>query len=335
MKTAIISALVMVGAGALSCTPKNNTGANGGTSNSGLASVTINQPKIKEAMKPSMSEADKTKLYDSLVYQISIKSQKTADDKDDCDAGVVPTSFDSDILALDKGASDTVKVKKGCNYIVSMKYGVKSDDGKSIKTVMIQSADATDPGKLSKDELQKPKPTAIINLYVTAEGQPFWNISVIPTPPSDSDVSVLPSLAVKYVMKADKVSAVIGGTPSKFTGSTTLTPVNASAKEMSCGVMMSVEASETTATPSTMVTLLIADDMNKSIVTFPANSVAPIVVDGLVAKSPSGALSVVRSQTVFAVCASDAAAALAKLKTCLNIGQAGTSACETDSAIVK
>lgn len=333
MKVTVMTSLVLVGAGVLGCMPRKSDSINGGGS-SGLASVGINQPKLKESMKSSMSDAEKTKLYDSLVYQISVKAQKTTDNKDDCDAGVTATSFDSDILALDKAASDTVKVKKGCNYVVSMKYGTKSDDGKSIKVVLLQSWDDKDPSKLSKDDLQKAKPTAAVSLYVTKDGLAYWDISVIQTP-GDADVSVNPTLATKFSLKAEKMSAVpaAGG---KMNAAVTLTPVLVPSSDIFCGVMTRIEYAPSNASPSEYINLYYGgSDVSKSVVKFFANSPTPGAIDfsTLLQSSNISEQAVVRSQMVYAVCASDQPGALAKIKTCFSTPPAQNDACASENMI--
>ena len=339
MRVAVMTSLVLVGAGVLGCMPRKSQNGSGGSS-SGLASVTINQPKLKEAMKASVSDADKTKLYDSLVYQISIKGVKTADNKDDCDAGVTPTAFDSEILALDKGAGDTVKVKKGCNYIVSMKYGVKSDDGKSIKTIMLQSWDDKDPAKLGKDELQKAKPTATVNLYVTKDGLAYWDISVIQTP-GDSDVSVNPSLATKFTLKADKATAsfAAGG---KIAASASVTPVQIASKDVYCGFVMNLEYAPNTASPSENMKLYAGGNPAKSVIKFAAGAaIAPQALDfstQMALNLAPNDQSIARSEVVYAVCADDAAAALAKANACSGPSSpalTGTTPCDTENMIVQ
>lgn len=339
MKMVVITSLALVGAGVFGCMPRKSADGTSG-SNSGLSSVTINQPKLKEAMKASVSDADKAKIYDALVYQISIKAAKTADNKDDCDSGATASSFDSDILNLDKGASDTVKVKKGCNYVVSMKYGMKSADGKSISPVMLQSWDDKDPSKLSKEELTKAKPTATVNLYVTKDGQPYWDISVIQTP-GDSDVSIQPNLAVKsFALKVDKVNAYAEG--NKLNGLASLIPTPASTKDMFCGVVMVIEYGLAKTAPSQYVQAYLGNgDVTKSMVFVPANSTAAIAAETFVASNIQGDVSLLnaRSQTLYAVCSSDAASPITKLQGCFTAASpntvVATSACATENMIVK
>lgn len=334
MKITMISVMVLVGAGVLSCTPKKTAD---GTSNSGLSSVTINQPKLKEAMRATLSEADKTKVYSSLVYQISIKAAKV-DNKDDCDAGVTATAFDSDILALDKGAGDTVKVKKGCNYIISMKYGVKADDGKSVKTIYLQSDDNKNPSKLSKEELAKAKPTAVVTLFVTSDGKPYWDINEVSTP-SDSDVQVDPTLSSKMTLKADKVLASVSDQANgKMIGSMDLTPVQAPIKDAYCGVVIRAEfPTDPAVSAPHYEDLYVLADVTKSVVKFAAGSVSTVSISSL-AKTLTlpNSLNALKAQTAYAVCADTADGAVSKLKVCFDTGSSGevASLCEKENVIV-
>lgn len=170
----------------------------GGGTGASMKSVTINQPDLKKEMLSSFSEADKQKVFDSLVYSVEIKAVQK-DGKDDCDKDVTATKFDSGVNPMSKSSFDTVKVKRGCNYIVSMKIGEKSADGASIKTLYLSSWDDQKPSILTKEELEKAKPTAKVSLYVTTEGKKYWDADEIVTP-VDSDAAIEATLSKTFLV---------------------------------------------------------------------------------------------------------------------------------------
>jgi len=145
-------------------------------------SVTIKHPNFRETMDKNMSpetskEADE--LIGRLMASVSAKavncdSTVIAQDKDFGDTKVSETVLDS-----------TFTFKKGCDYIVSLRYydsmnrtELLVSDGKSINLV--------------KSELEKSKPVAKVTLQVTAAGRKFWSGAPLVQTGSDTDATIEP-----------------------------------------------------------------------------------------------------------------------------------------------
>lgn len=316
MKTAftisILSGLVAV----TSCIPKRGSKYGEGGA-AVLKSVTINQPDLKKEMKSAITDADKQKVYDSLVYQLTIVA-KQKDAKDDCDAGITATKFDSGITALASSTFGDLKVKKGCNYQISMKIGAKSDDGKAIKTNYLMSWDDKDPAVLAKEELEKDKPAVSVKLYVTDAGKQYWDADSIVTP-TDSNTDINVGLSRSFKLVASSFTEEIDTKNNKAVGSVELTPDVAPTKDMVCAVVMkatlAVSGGES---PSDQKALLFAaGDSTKAIVKFPAGSVAKVVIkDFSRALATPNVFTVARQSEVYAYCFAEENSATSKLNEC-------------------
>lgn len=165
MRSSILVLLLSVSSVVYSCKTR---GVQGDEANSEFKSITINQPDLKKEMLVSLSDAEKQKVLDSLVYSIVIKPVQK-DSKDDCTAGVVGTKFDSGVNPMSQSKFDAFKVKRGCNYVIIMNIGAKSEDGKSIETLYLSSDHQQKPSILTTAELAKAKPVAVVSLFSTVE----------------------------------------------------------------------------------------------------------------------------------------------------------------------
>ena len=223
-----------------SCTPKQVT-KTGNSSGSNLKTVTINQPDLKKEMKDSLKQDEKDKVFSSLVYQIVINAQKK-DGKDDCATGVTPTMFNSGVVAIDKKDFAEIKIVKGCSYLVSMKIGAKSEDGKMIKTPYLSSWDDKDPSVLTKEELEKAKPTVSVRLYVTADGKPYWDAESIVTP-ADTDTNIDPQIVKPGKVSAMLLDLALDDKTNMVSGKVDVTPKMASSVDLYCAVGAVVELS--------------------------------------------------------------------------------------------
>jgi hypothetical protein len=318
MKRSYILAALITASFASSCmSRKNPDGSNRG---SFTKSVTINQPDLKAAMNSSLSEEEKQKIIDSLVYSISIKPVQV-EGKDDCAESVVATKFESGVVAMDKSTFDAIKVKKGCSYLVSMKFGARSDDGKSIKTLYISSWDDKKPSILSRAELEKSKPVAAVSLYVTEAGKAYWDADVIETP-TDTDTTIDPTLSKSFSLKAEKIS-VTKGADGLLASPLDLTPNQALKKELFCGVGIKVDVVKTQTGPVANEDivprfLFIDSAVEKSIIKVKAGSVEKITLPKLAEFSqPVGdEAPTIKSSTAYAYCFEVEADALRTLKEC-------------------
>lgn len=257
-----------------SCMSRDKTG--GGSGNANMKTVTINQPDLKKEMLSSLSEDDKKKVMESLVYSIAI-NPALKDNKDDCNDGVTASKFDSGVLTMDKSTFDSIKIKRGCNYIVSMKVGAKSDDGKAIKSLYISSWDDKQPSLLSKEELEKAKPTAVVKLFVTSEGKKYWDADEIVTP-GEADTTIDPSLSKSFALKAENLVIARDTNAGVMTGTLSLTPFAADKADQYCAVFV-VSKSDSQGQPTAAIkenssqNLFVDGDAEKSIVKFAAGSV--------------------------------------------------------------
>ncbi|MCX6126957.1 MAG: hypothetical protein NTV34_19710 [Proteobacteria bacterium] len=267
-----------------SCMSRRNEAGNGRVS---LAkSVTSNQPDLKGQMVSTLSEDEKKKLLESLVYTIAINPVQK-DSKDDCADGATPTKFDSGINGLDKSTFETIKVKRGCNYVVSMKIGAKSDDGKSIKTLYISSWDDKKPSLLSRAELEKDKPTAVVSLFVTPQGKPFWDADLITTP-GDSDVIVNSGLSKSFKLVGVVKESKYNTATFSHEASAVFKPTVAVAKDMYCGVYVAGFISIPTSTSRQGIQIFVDAKPEKSIIKFMANTTAEVPVAGFISPTTLG-----------------------------------------------
>ena len=296
--------------------------SDGGGSNSNVKSVTINQPDLKSQFIGTLSEDDKKKVLDGLVYSVGINPVQK-DSKDDCNAGSTASKFDSGINAMDKSTFDTIKVKRGCNYIVSMKIGQKSDDGKSIKTLLLSTWDDKQPSVLSKDELEKAKPSAAARLFVTADGKKYWNADEIVTS-TDTDTSIDATLSKTYKLKienlkADTVTGNAGGNipQSMVSGSLDMTPLQAVEANVYCGVAVRALIHNDTNGPDVYAFLNTQDAATSgSVVTFSAGGMTKVSANMVGSFIIMPGNSTITSRSVLVYCASDADVAKAKLQKC-------------------
>jgi hypothetical protein len=321
-----------------SCIPR--TGRRGGSegNQSPLKSVTINQPDLAKEMKSSMSDAEKKSVLDSLVYSLEISGVEK-DGREDCVDGVSATKFDSGVLPFTSSKFEALRVKKGCNYLVSMKIGAKSEDGKLIKTVYLSSWDSKNPSLLTREELERASPTVRVELFVTNDGKKYWDAESIETP-IDADATINAGLAKKFKLKASKEkvevkpaepSAPPTGTIS-FSGSISLVPVEAVTKDMYCAVALNTSFIEKDdGAVSGVKAMFLQEDIDKSFVKIPAGSSSVIELTTFEA-STIPPLNKAKSTVVYAYCYAEQEQALARLKSCFDEGaDANWPACESSS----
>ncbi len=175
--------MIILGLLATSCgvQPINNNTARRG---SGLKSVTINQPKLRESMDKDLS-ADVAKQADEMIKNLVVKI--SADAKN-CNTGVTAESKDFGEKKLDDASVDSsYKFKRGCDYVVTLSY----TDSVS-KTLMLASDGQTI--NLTKADLETAKPVAKVILKVSAAGKKFWSSASGIETPNDGDVSIDPTI---------------------------------------------------------------------------------------------------------------------------------------------
>jgi hypothetical protein len=134
------------------------------------------------------SVPDKDAIMATLVYQIAITPKKV-EGKDDCDSGVAGENRDTGISSVGQSKFDAIKVKRGCNYLVSMKVGTKASNTNDFQTVYLQNDPAS--SLLSKEELQKNIPSVSFTLNVTSEGEAYWDKSVSSPTTTEANTEVV------------------------------------------------------------------------------------------------------------------------------------------------
>ena len=160
-----------------------------------VKSITINHAKLDDSLQPTIKsdQAKKDALMASLVYQLKIEPKTDSSGKPECDSGVTPSDkFDSGILGYEKNASDTVKLKRGCSYVGTLKIGAKSADGATINPVYLQTVDK--PQVLSATELKNDKPSFPILLDVTSDGATYWVQQTIPGTTDTANITINPTI---------------------------------------------------------------------------------------------------------------------------------------------
>ena len=175
--------MIILGLLATSCAvqPIENNNARRG---SGLKSVTINQPKLRESMDKDLS-ADVAKQADEMIKNLVVKI--SADAKN-CNTGVTAESKDFGEKKLDDAYVDSsYKFKRGCDYVVTLSY-----TDSVAKTLMLASDGQTI--NLAKADLETDKPVAKVLLKVSAAGKKFWSTASSIETPNDGDVSIDPTI---------------------------------------------------------------------------------------------------------------------------------------------
>jgi hypothetical protein len=175
--------IIILGLFATSCgvQPIENNNARRG---SGLKSVTINQPKLRESMDKNLS-ADVAKQADEMIKNLVVKISSQAKN---CNDGVTAESKDFGEKKLDEASVDsTYKFKRGCDYVVTLSY----TDSVS-KTLMLASDGQTI--NLTKADLETAKPVAKVLLKVSPAGKKFWSSASTIETPNDGDVSIDPTI---------------------------------------------------------------------------------------------------------------------------------------------
>ena len=175
--------IIILGLLSTSCgvQPIENNNARRG---SGLKSVTINQPKLRESMDKDLS-AEVAKEADEMIKNLVVRITSEAKN---CNTGVTPESKDFGEKKLDEASVDSkYKFKRGCDYVVTLSY-----TDSVAKALMLASDGQTI--NLSKADLETPKPVAKVLLKVSAAGKKFWSSASSIETPNDGDVSIDPTI---------------------------------------------------------------------------------------------------------------------------------------------
>lgn len=320
MKSTPILMVLATSAAFSSCVARKGTiGSNGGSGGSTAKSVTINQPDLKSDFISTISDDEKKKIFDNLVYVLSISAVQK-DSKDDCNAGITATKFDSGVNAMDKSTFDAIKVNRGCNYVISMRIGQKFDDGKGIKTLLISTWDESQPSILTREELEKPKPVGIAKLFVTADGKKYWNADEMVTP-TDTDTTINSSLSKSLKLTAENMSAetgsVFGGINQiEMRGAVEVAPVAATKVDAYCGIILRA-VMHNDAVPDQYAYLSTADfQVTGSVIKFPAGSTDKISMKMVGSYIFSPGNNTVTGKSLAYVCSESADVAKEKIKTC-------------------
>lgn len=256
-----------------SCMPRSNKKSNEPGAGSALKTVTINQPDFAKEMKATLSEEQRKAVTDTLAYTISIKAV-TKEGKNECNEGVTPTEFTSDVTPIVTKTFETLKVKRGCNYMISMNIGKRSDDGKSLATRYLATWDQKFPSLLTKEDLEKANPVAKVSLYVTSAGKEFWDAEVLETL-GDTDASIDAGIAKKIKVKVANHKFSVDKPNKLLKLSLDASSVTELEKDRYCGILVNARFGAASPLPSDVVVMLTIDPSLKSLTRlFPAKTTA-------------------------------------------------------------
>jgi hypothetical protein len=260
-KSTIAASIVLTNI--VACMPRSNNKSNQPGAGSALKTVTINQPDFAKEMKATLSEEQRKAVIETLAYTISIKAV-TKEGKNECNESVTPTEFTSDVTPIATKTFETLKVKRGCNYMLSMNIGKRSDDGKSLSTRYLATWDQKFPSILTKEDLEKANPVAKVSLYVTSAGKEFWDAEVLETL-GDTDASIDAGIAKKIKVRVIHHKFTVDKTSKLLKASVEASTINKLERDLYCGILVNARFGAVNALPTDPVSVLTIDPSLKAL----------------------------------------------------------------------